>query len=154
VTLQMATETLRADASPFPVFSLSRLGDMRRVDLRPFFREQMRHPNIERRMQSIYALSQLPPDSTDIQTLRGLVNDREPYAVVNAAVSALANWDSAHNRDVFEKAKSMAGQNLSLRLAAYDALARADKIEGRDNLNADPQVANRLLKFLADVADG
>jgi hypothetical protein len=154
VTLQMATETLRADASPFPVFSLSRLGEMRRADLRPFFREQITHPNIDRRAQSIYALSQLPSDSTDIQTLRGLTNDREPYAVVNAAVSALANWDPAHNRDVFEKAMDMAGQNLSLRLAAYDALAKADKIEGKENPNADAQVADKLLKFLADVADG
>jgi len=114
----------------------------------------MTHPNLDRRVQSIYALSQLPPDSTDVQLLRGLVNDREPYAVVNAAVSGLANWDSAHNRDVFEKAKGMAGQNLSLRLAAYDALAKADKTEGKENPNPDAQVADRLLKFLADVADG
>jgi aminopeptidase N len=153
-TLQMATETLRADASPFPVFALSRLGEMKRVDLRRFFREQMTHPNIGRRAQSIYALSQLPPDGTDIQTLRGLVNDREPYAVVNAAVSTLASWDSAHNRKLFEKAKNMAGENLSLRLAAYDALAKADKIEGKENPNADPKVAELLLKFLSDVADG
>jgi aminopeptidase N len=153
-TLQMVTEALRADASPFPVFSLTKLGELRRVALRPFFREQMRHPNMERRTQSIYALSQLPSDGTDIQILQGLVNDREPYAVVNAAVSTLANWDAAHNRDVFEKAKGMAGQNLSLRLAAYDALAKADKIEGKENPNVDPKVADRLLKFLSDVADG
>jgi hypothetical protein len=74
--------------------------------------------------------------------------------VVNAAVSALAAWDATHNRDVFEKALRVSGENLSVRLAAYDALAKADKLAGKENANADPQVAERLRKFLADVADG
>src|SRR5262249_33676011 len=141
------------DSSASPVFrTLSRLGELKGAQLRPFFREQMKHTNVDRRVQVILALGQLPQDDRDVRTLRNLVNDREYYAVVSAAVSVLGTWDAARNRDVFEKARRTSGESLSLRLAAYDALAKADSAEGRINPNADSQMADRMLKFLADVA--
>lgn len=154
-TLTTVLKALRRDTSRFPVFrSIAPLAELHRPTLRPFLREQMKHPSIDRRTQSIYALGQLPPVAADVQAIRALVNDSDPYPVVNAAVATLVRWSPLENRSVFERAKRICGDNLSLRLAVYDALSKADGAEGRHNALEDPQITKLLLEFLSDVAQG
>ena len=50
------------------------------------------------------ALGELPPDPTTTQTIRALIDDKQYTAVVVSALKALATWDKAANRDVFERA--------------------------------------------------
>ena len=90
---------------------------------------------------------------TDIQSLRGLVNDREPYAVVGAAISTLSNWDAPGNRDVFRKATKLASPADRIRLLALDGLAKADAAEGIVS-DPNPQRTQTLMRFLSDRAHG
>jgi aminopeptidase N len=153
-TIHAVVESLRADSGEFPVFtSIGRLGGLKRADLRPFFREQLRHPSIGRRAQAIRALGQLAPDAGDASTLRGMVNGAETYPVLIAAVAVLKDWDAAGNRAVFERALRTSGQDLAVRLAAYDALAQANAQEGIQS-GERPQAIKLLRRFLSDLAAG
>jgi aminopeptidase N len=154
-------EAVRADKGQFPVFrDIRRLGQLKREDLRLLFREQMTHPDYDRRAQAIYALGQLPKAEMDIQTLRGLVNNEEPYAVVRAAVSTLGNGDAPANRDVFQKAMKLtspSGLNRasdSIRVAALDGLAKADAAEGKALSDPSPQTTQTVMRALSDAASG
>jgi len=149
-------EALRADSSQFPVFrSIERLGELKREDLRPLFREQMTHPSFGRREQGIRALARLPKDEADTQALRGLINDETPYAVVRASLQTLRDWDAPGNRDVFNRATqaSYSGGPL-IRLVAYDALAKADASEGKERPDPEPQTTQLARDVLSDIANG
>jgi aminopeptidase N len=154
--VQTVVEALRADNQRFPVFrSIERLGELKRGDLRPFFREQMTHPGFGRRAQGIRALAQLLKDDTDVRTLRGLINDQEPYPVVRAALQTLRDWDPAGNRDIFARQAQLppAGDTM-IRLISFDALAKADAAGGKPLSDPDPQTTQILKDVLSDVANG
>ncbi len=152
--IQAIAEALRADNKQFAAFrSLERLGNLKRADLRPLLREQITHPGINRRTQGIRALARMPKDDADVQTLRGLVNDREPYAVVRAAVQTLRDWDAPGNRDIFRKATQVVPERDTTRLIAYDALAKADADEGKARPDPDPQTTQMVREVLTDVAN-
>jgi aminopeptidase N len=151
--VKLAAEAVRMDVGPFPAIrSVTRLGELKRTDLRSLFREQLRHPNDDRRVQAIRALGLLPRDDVDIRTLRSFVNDQSPYAVVLASVSALADWDAPGNRDLFLKAQGTGPREL--RLEALLALRKADAAEGKVPLDPDPEMTRRLISFLSDFANG
>src|SRR6185295_6714601 len=102
-----------------PVFqSVTALGRLHREDLRSLFRDQLDHPSINRRAQSIFALGALPANDADATALRKLINDNEPYVVVRAALTALDNWAPSRNRDVFERATKMPSPYQRIQLAA------------------------------------
>ena len=153
--VQAVAEVLRQDLSRSPVFtSMGKLGELKRTDLRALFREQIAHPNLGRRAEAIRALGRLPKEDTDIQSLRRMVNDQEPYIVVRAVVSTLGNWDPSSNRDVFEKAAQMVSPSDSVRAVAVDALEKADAAENRERADPNPQTTLMLKDFLSVVANG
>ncbi len=153
--VEQVAEGVRADTGQFPAFQdIKPLAELRREDLRPLFREQMAHPDCERSAQAIRALGLLRKDEADIRRLRGLVNEDQPYAVVRSAIAALANWDAPGNRDVFQGATKQASPQDSVRLAALDALARADAAEGRAPSELCARAARIAMRFLSDRAKG
>jgi aminopeptidase N len=130
--VQAAVDAVRADAHRFPILStIAPLAALKRDDLRPLFRALLRHPNYGRRAEAIRALGDLPRDDADTAALRAIVNDPDaPYAAVGAAVTVLAAWDAAGNRDVVLKAAQMASPWETVREAAFTALAKSDPGEG------------------------
>ena len=152
--LQEVVKALREDTSAYPVFgSTSALGRMKREDFRPFFRGEMAHANSGRRADAIHAMGALAKASADMTMLRAMVDVQQPYAVVIAAVGALKTWDAQANRDVFDKALAGAGDNLALRLAAYDALAKVREDAG-DKADPYPEATKAMNQFLSDLANG
>jgi aminopeptidase N len=153
--VQQVADAVRADTGPVPIFrDIRLLGEQKHEVLRLLFREQLTHPDYDRRAQAIEALGQLPKEQTDIRTLRGLVNDREPYTVVQAAISTLGDWDAPANRDIFEKAAKLTSPTDSIRLLALDGLAKADAAEGKTPVDPAPQTTRTVRQFLTDRANG
>jgi aminopeptidase N len=153
--MQAVVEAIRADKGQFPVFrSVAGLGELKRADLRPLFRDQLAHPDLDRRAQAIRALGRMPRDTADVTLIRGLINDREPYDVVKESVVALKTWDAVGNRNIFEKAVQAAQEHNPTRLAALDALAEADAAAGKERPNADPDTTARLRDLLTEMAKG
>jgi hypothetical protein len=148
-------EAVRADKGQFPVFrSVARLGELKRADLRPLFREQLTHPDFGRRAQGVRAFAMLPKEEADVKILRGLIDDQQPYDVVRAAVVTLGVLDASGNRDVFEKAVRMATLEDHIRPLAYDALAKADAAEGKDKSVSEAEMTQMLKTVMEETAKG
>ncbi len=153
--VRAVAEAVRADNGKFPVFrSLERLVDLKRDDLRPLFREQITHQAIGRRPYGILGVGKLAKDQADIQLLRSLINDQEPFVVVRTAVQTLREWDAPGNRDAFKKAIQVTPQEDPTLLIAYDALAKADTAEGKLPPDPDPQTTMMVRNLLSDIANG
>ncbi|MBC8134838.1 MAG: aminopeptidase [Fibrella sp.] len=133
-TFDAVVATLRADNSRFPAFeSVTTLGALKRDALRPFWREQLMHPDFGRRAQAVEALGKLPATDEDTASLRAMVNNTAPYGTITAAIRALATWDAKANADVVAKAATMPSLREQVREVALPLLAKSD-----------PQTANRL----------
>jgi aminopeptidase N len=146
------TDFMAVDRGEFPVFrSTATLGGLKREALRSFFREELHHANYGRRAGAVAALGLLGPNSIDTTRLRDLVNDREPYSVVRAALIVLQEWDAAGNRDTFEFAKGLASPHNAIRSLAYDTL---DRLQPSHPVDPDPKTTAGLRQFLADVSVG
>lgn len=125
-TLQTILATLRRDRGAFPVFhSTACLAGIRGEEMRAFWREETRHANFERRSQAARALGSFPAKPEDSALLISLVNEREPYAVVENALRALAAWDAAKARPILERAKTIPSRNDRIRKLADRLLAEA-----------------------------
>ena len=121
--VRTAVEVLSADNGQFPAFpTTSRLGDLKRADLRTFFRAQTAHPDFNRRTDAINALAKLPSDPADSELLRKLVNDSQPYSVVEAALTTLSSWDPAGSRALVFEVTNMPSRHETLRGTAYKIL--------------------------------
>lgn len=126
-TLNTLVTVLRADNGRFPAFeSVSALGRLKRDSLRSFWREQLSHPDFDRRAQAVEALGSLSATEEDTRTLRALVNTTEPYRVVTASVRALSGWDAKANADVLTKAAGMPSLREQVREVAMPILAKSD----------------------------
>ena len=153
-TVQAVAEAVQADRGPFPVFrDIGSLGELKRENLRSLFHGQMTHLNFDRRAQAIRALGQLPKEAADTLSLRKLINDKEPYVVIKAALSTLGNWDAPANRDVFHQATKLLSPNDGIRLAALEGLAKANAADGKF-FDSSPQTTQVLMRFLSDRAKG
>ena len=153
--VQLVVEAVRNDGARFPIFrDITPLGRLRREDLRPLFRQQLVHPDDDRRSQAILGLGQLKKDEASMEVLRGLVNAREPYAVVRAAIIALGTWDAPANRDVIREATKQSSPSDSVRLVALDELAKADATDGKAVPDPSPEATRAVLRFLSDRAGG
>jgi aminopeptidase N len=153
--LQIVADAVAADQDQFPVFrSLRKLGALQRESLRPLFREQLTHSNIDRRAQAVLALSRLPTNPMDVQALRGLINDQQAYSVVRATLSALAKWDAHGNRDIFEAALRAYPHRGEIRLRALGALVKAARESGREVIDPDPTLTQKLRTVIAALAQG
>jgi aminopeptidase N len=155
--VQACAEAVRADTARFPVFQLTRLGELKREDLRPIFRAQLSHASISRREQAISALGLLPKNDADMAAVAALVSDREPYGVVTASLAALTTWDARANLAVIKKAADMPSLHEQVRAAAYAALANAHSEEGVSLLlkaaasGSDPELRSAALSAMGKV---
>ncbi len=155
--VQTVVEAVRADTGLFPTFNLKGLGDLKQETLRPFFRGQLKHASFDRREQAVRALALLPKTPEDTATLTALVNDQEGYAVVTAAIGALAAWDAKGNLGILTKAADMPSLHERIRTAAYSALASTHTdesitliLKAADPKN-DPEVRHAALNAMGKV---
>jgi len=153
--VRLVADEVRADRGAAPVFqSVTTLGRLRREDLRPLFRDQLDHPSINRRAQSIFALGALTANDSEAAALRKLINDHEPYVVVRAALTALGNWAPSRNRDIFERASKMPSPNQRIELAAFEGLRKADIADGKGDDEPYPEMTALARKTLDQWANG
>ncbi len=121
------------DPSPGLITSaLGTAGDLKNPILRESFRALLKHKDEGVRAAAFYALGKLPKDVSDLQAARATVNDKEQFAVVNAALWALAEWDAQANLDVFTRALAMSSRGDTVRSAALNALVKANTDESLD----------------------
>jgi aminopeptidase N len=148
----IATELLASDRREFPVFrSFGRLGELKRESLRSFFEAELRHPDFGRRAQAVAALGKLRPTPHDPAEIRRLVDERQPYSVIRAALAVLQDWDATANRDTFEFATQLSSPHHAIKSWAYDALRRLRPAEPASTEAASTTL---LREFLEDVATG
>jgi aminopeptidase N len=148
--LRIVTGLLASDRREFPVFrSVAKLGDLRRESLRTVFEAELRHPDYGRRTQAVTALGKLQPTATETAEIRRLVNDREPYSVIRAALVALRGWDAAANRDIFEFATRLPSPHHAIKSWAYDTLRG---LRSQESASTDVASTTLLRQFLEDVA--
>jgi aminopeptidase N len=122
--LGAALAAIRRDRATFPAIrSTTSLAGLRGEELRAFWREELRHANFDRRAQAVRSLGSFSATPRDTALLSVLVNEREPYAVVENALRALSNWDRQGNQAVLEKAKSIPSRNDRIRKLAERLLA-------------------------------
>ena len=130
--LQAIVQVLKADQGPWPsIQNTVRLGNLKLPSLRSFWEGELKHQNYGRRVHAVSAIAGLS-STTDL--LRPLVNDRQPYAVVAAALKGLADQDFAGNKTlILGQAKSSNGE---VRAAALNALVAANAPEVTESLFA------------------
>ncbi len=157
MSIQAAVEAVRADAGRNPVFDLTRLGELKREDLRPLFRAQIAHASPSRSEQAIRALGLLPKSAEDTAALTALIDDKEMYGVISAAVTTLGAWDPKGNLAAIKKAAHMDSLREQVRTAAYVALANGRSEEGIGYLleavsgSAAPELRYAALEALGRV---
>jgi aminopeptidase N len=93
--------------------------------LRDLFRQFAKSPDEGVRAAAVASLAGLPKEDTDVALLRSLVNEKEQFSVVRAAINGLAAWDVEGNVDVFKRALAMDSRNETLRLTALNAIGRS-----------------------------
>lgn len=124
--VKVAVDAVRADTSRFPALqSIRALANLKREELRPLYRALLTHPSFDRQAEAVSALGLLARNDEDTRLVRGLVNDKAPYAVVAAAVRTLAAWDADANFDLLNQAASMPSRRDVIREAALNSLAKA-----------------------------
>jgi aminopeptidase N len=155
--VRTVADAVRADTGRTTVFDLTRLGELKREDLRPLFRSELGHAAFSRREQAIRALGLLPKTAEDTATLAALVNGTEPYGVIAETVTTLAAWDARANMPVLKRAAEMPSLHERIRAAAYAALANAHSEEGIAQLvsasgpESDPDLRQAALRALGKV---
>lgn len=127
-TIHDIVDVLKADQGPWPAIQdTGRLGNLKRPDLRSFWEAELRHESYARRAGAARALANLP-DSSGM--LRTLIDDHQPYAVVEAALRGLSDQDFAGSKTlILSQARSMRG---TIRSVALTALVKADAPEARE----------------------
>jgi aminopeptidase N len=129
--IKMVVEVLRRDTDRFPAIgTIAPLGQLKREELRPLFRDMLKHLSFDRQAEAVIALGMLPKTPEDEKLLRSLVNKTAPYAVVTSAIRVLSAWDAQGNMEVFKAAAEMDSLNEIIRTVAYSAIAKADPKQG------------------------
>jgi len=155
--IKAVTEAIQGDTGMFPALSLVRLGELKREGLRPLFRTQLKHASFDRREQAVRALALLPKTQEDMATFASLINDKQPYAVVSAAITAMADWNPAGNLDILRIAVNMPSLHERIRSSAYRALAGTHTDEGVTLIlkaatpNNDPDVRRAALEAMGHI---
>lgn len=124
--IQTAVRILKRDTGFEPaILDVSALAKWKRADLRAFWESELAHENFGRRTAAVNALAELPSSPAEIQRLRGLVNDKEAYAVVAASMIALAKFDYPGNADLIAN-QAKTSQNALVRGTALKLMVRTN----------------------------
>ena len=99
----------------------------RRESARAALRALLNHRDSNRRAAAILALGRLPKNAADQATLRGLVNERESYPIVIAAIEALSQQDADANLPTFRAALAMPSLRDQIAESTVYAMARCRK---------------------------
>jgi aminopeptidase N len=121
--IDAVSRALAADMGIGPAFrDASRLASLAVVELRSLWLQQLEHPNSIRRAHATVALSRLPSDPATIAKFRDLITDTQFTNVAVSAIEALAKWDGAGSKSLFEKALKIEDRNGKIKAAAQKAL--------------------------------
>ncbi|MEA2554395.1 MAG: aminopeptidase, partial [Fimbriimonadaceae bacterium] len=139
--VRQAVATLESDNGIEPaILNVTALVDLKRPDLRTFWQSQLKHENFQRRAAAVDALGHLPVDASENERLRGLINDKEPYRVVAAAIKALGFLDYAASAKLIE-AQARTSDNSRIRGSALTVLAE----------NNSPVAADLIFESLGEM---
>jgi aminopeptidase N len=135
-TLALIVDELRQEQGVYPpIVHTEALADPTREDLRGFWESELNHLNFERRTTAVNALAMLPKNAKDLALIRGMIDDKQPYAVVGAAILAVAKQDFANSKPLILH-QAMTSPNPAVRFAGLRALAQAGAPESADALFA------------------
>ena len=97
------------------------LADLKREDLRSFWESELTHDNFDRREGGVVALSELNASADENARLRALINGKEAYRVVAAAITAMGNLDYDNSASMIEQ-EAKTEDNTAIRGAALNAM--------------------------------
>lgn len=92
---------------------------------RGFWMTQAGHPNMDRREVAYSALAKLPATPEATKLMREAINDKTSIDIVVTAIRALAAWDAAGNKSLFEKATQITDMRGRIKRAAETALGKS-----------------------------
>ena len=123
--VKVATAAVAADTDKFPAFTdIAPLVALKREDLRPLFRAQLTHPNVERQAQAIRGLGSLAKNEDDLKQIRTAMGDTAPYPVMASAISAIAQLSPEEGAPLLSNLIN--GKNPArLKVAALNALRQS-----------------------------
>lgn len=126
-TVKLLTEALRTEPGEIVAAGiLNTLGSLKQEDLRPLFRAEAKSKQPSRRVAAIRALAQLPSNREDNALLRTIAaSDTDYYAIVEAALNALATLDPAGSLDVFKHQVGSTSLNDRLAYLSVSALTQS-----------------------------
>ncbi|MDX1932866.1 MAG: M1 family metallopeptidase [Capsulimonadales bacterium] len=93
-SVRIAAAAIAEDRGAFPAFTnIMPLANLKREDLRPLFRNELKHPDSDRQAQAVRALAMLPKTEEDSRAIRSMIGPKAPYAVYSAALGAILRWE-------------------------------------------------------------
>ncbi len=140
-TIQTAVSILIRDKGAEPaILDVSPLARLNHANLRNFWESELVHEDFGRRRAAVNALADLPSEPAEIQLLRGLINVREPYRVVAAAMAALAKLDYVGSASLIEN-QAKSSDNALVRGSALGILVK----------NNAPGATDLMFRLLQDT---
>ena len=123
--LKSLLSILRGDRRIFPVFnSVASLSSIKNPMLKPFWVDELGHPDPSRKAAAIRALLDYEVTSSDIATVKAFVTEAQFNSVNLAAISFLDKHDKAGSKAVFEKVLTFKNRNQSIANAAKRSLGK------------------------------
>jgi aminopeptidase N len=142
-TLQMVAQKLRKDNGTFPALpDTSKLASLSRPTLRNFWIAELKSPNYSRRANATTGLAVIAHNAEDIDRVRQMQGDDQPYEVVSAALRGLAKIDCTLVGKVAKNFARTSG-NQELRRSALDVLIAAKAPGWEDAVFATAAEGNR-----------
>jgi hypothetical protein len=123
--LKSLLSILRSDRRVFPVFnSVASLSSIKNPMLKPFWVDELGHPDPSRKAAAIRALLDYDVTSGDIAMVKAFVTEAQFNSVNLAAISFLDKHDKAGSKAVFEKVLTFKNRNQSIANAAKRSLGK------------------------------
>ena len=107
------------------------LATLKRAELTSFWINELKHESYQRRSTAASALGDLPKTPEIIESLKALINDKQPYVVVTAAIESLSKLDFAAGKPLIVKV-ARSETNGPLRQTALSTLASNEAPEAAD----------------------
>jgi aminopeptidase N len=142
-TVQMVAKKLLKDNGMYPALpDTSKLASLGRASLHDFWITELKSPNYSRRANATTGLAGIAHNAEDIDRLRQMLGDDQPYEVVAAALRGLAKIDFALVRKVAQDFAHTSG-NQELRRSALDVLVAAKAPGWQDAIFTTAAEGNR-----------